>query len=233
MMCITCKREKSVSIKGKSKSAKRVPLQKEQIVFAAVKIADEVGIEGLSMRKLGKVLAVEAMALYHHFPSKEALIDSMVDSVHAEIEAPLDTDDWSMAMRRRAVSAVNAISGHRWAAPLMESRQNPGPASMQLIDATVKCLRGAGFSIGMVAHALSVLDAYTFGFAGQLRPAETVEQSAQMGFDIMEHFPFDMYPHVGELVTEHVVNAGYRTIEEFHFGLDLILAGIAQLGPTE
>jgi AcrR family transcriptional regulator len=215
------------------KSSTRKPLKKEQIVLAAVKIADESGIEALSMRKLGKVLGVEAMALYHHFTSKEVLIDYMVDSIHAEIEIPQETDEWKTAMRRRAVSAVEAISNHRWAAPLMESRQNPGAASMKLIDATVKCLRKAGFSVDMVAHTLSLMDAYTFGFAQQLRPTETVEQSAQMGIDIMEHFPFDMYPHVGEFVSVHVVNSGYRTMDEFYYGLDLILAGIAQIARTE
>ncbi len=220
-------------MKVKSNTAKRAPLQKEQIVLAAVKIADEVGIENLSMRRLGQVLGVEAMALYHHFANKEALIDSMVDSVHAEIKMPQDSDDWNIAMRRRAVSAVNAIAGHPWAAPLMGSRQNPGPSSMQLIDATVRCLRRAGFSIDMVAHAISALDAYTFGFAGQLRPEESVETSAQMSLDIMENFPFDMYPHVGELVSEHVVNKGYRTMNEFNYGLDLILAGLAQNVPTQ
>lgn len=219
--------------KASKKSAKHAPLQKQQIVLAAVTLADEVGIEGLSMRKLGQLLGVEAMALYHHFASKEALIDSMIDSVQAEIEVPTPTDDWHEAMRRRAISAVNAVSAHHWAAPLMESRQNPGPASMQLIDATVECLRASGFSISMVAHTLSVLDAYTFGFALQIRPAETVEQSAQMGVDILEHFPFGTYPHVGELITEYVASSGYRTIAEFEVGLDLILQGIAQLHSTE
>ncbi len=209
-------------------SANRAPLNKERIVLAAVKIADEGGIEALSMRKLGRVFGVEAMAIYHHFSSKEVLIDSMVDSVHAEIEIPTSTDHWTIAIRQRAISAVKAISNHRWAAPLMESRQNPGIASMQLVDATVKCLRGAGFSIHMVAHTLSLLDAYTFGFAQQLRPTETVEQSAQMGLDIMEHFPFVMYPHVGELITQHVVKSGYRTMDEYYYGLDLILDGITQ-----
>jgi len=211
----------------------RAPLNKERIVLAAVKIADKGGIDALSMRKLGDVFGVEAMALYHHFPSKEILIDYMVDSVHAEIEVPKLTDTWNMAMRQRAISAVKAISNHRWAAPLMESRQNPGTASMQLIDGTVKCLRKAGFSVDMVAHVLSLLDAYTFGFAQQLRPTETVEQSAQMGLDIMEHFPFDAYPNVGELVAQHVVKAGYRTMDEFYYGLDLILDGIARLKPIE
>lgn len=222
-----------MSIDKKHKSAKRAPLNKDQIVLEAIRIADESGLEALSMRKLGKVLGVEAMALYHHFTSKEVLIDYMVDSIHAEIEIPQKTDEWKMVMRHRAISAVEAISKHRWAAPLMESRRNPGTASMQLIDATVKCLRKAGFSVDMVAHTLSLVDAYTFGFAQQLRPAETVEQSAQMGIDIMEHFPFDMYPHVGEFVTDHVVISGYRTMDEFYYGLDLLLAGISQIRRTK
>ena len=222
-----------LSIDKKHKSAKRAPLNKDQIVLEAIRIADESGLEALSMRKLGKVLGVEAMALYHHFTSKEVLIDYMVDSIHAEIEIPQKTDEWKMVMRHRAISAVEAISKHRWAAPLMESRRNPGTASMQLIDATVKCLRKAGFSVDMVAHTLSLVDAYTFGFAQQLRPAETVEQSAQMGIDIMEHFPFDMYPHVGEFVTDHVVISGYRTMDEFYYGLDLLLAGISQIRRTK
>lgn len=216
-------------IKSDRKSAKRLKLNKKRIVLAAVEIADDVGIEGLNMRKLGQEFGVEAMALYHHFASKETLIDSMVDSVHAEIEIPQDDDNWNMAMRRRSISAIKAVSNHRWAAPLMESRQNPGPASMQLIDATVKCLRNAGFSIDMVAHTISLLDAYTFGFAGQFRPAETVEHSAQMGKDIMQHFTYDMYPYVSELITEHVAKVGYRTIEEFELGLNIILTGIEQL----
>ena len=209
------------------KSVMRTPLNKEQIVTAAVNIADKEGVEGLSMRKLGQILGVEAMALYHHFANKDALIDSMVDRVQSEIEVPRGNDDWSAEMRLRAISAVIAVSKHRWVAPLIETRQNPGVASMQLIDATVKCLRSSGFSNDMVAHALSALDAYTFGFAGQFR-TDTIEQSAQMGRDIMEHFPFGTYPHVGEFVAEHVVNAGYRTMDEFCYGLDLILDGIAQ-----
>jgi AcrR family transcriptional regulator len=224
---------KNVAKKSEMKSVKRVPLKKEQIIIAAVEIADQAGLEGLSMRKLGHVFGVEAMAIYHHFSNKEALIDSMVDSVHAEITVPEATEDWKVALHKRAVSAVIAVSRHHWAAPLMESRQNPGAASMQLIDATVQCLRGAGFSIGMVAHALSVLDAYTFGFAQQLRPTETIEQSAQMGREIMEHFPFDRYPHVGELVSEHVAHVGYRTLDEFAIGLEMILEGITRLQATD
>jgi AcrR family transcriptional regulator len=223
-----------MSKKTGDKSLHRTPLTKENVIVAAVKLADQGSTESLSMRKLGHALGVEGMALYHHFANKEALIDGMVDSVHAEITVPLASHDWRRAMRERAMSALTALSQHTWAAPIMESRKNPGPASMQLIDATVKCLLDAGFSIDMVAHTISVLDAYTIGFAQQLRtPTESVEQEAAMGKEIMAQFPFDLYPHVGRLVAEFVVNAGYRSIKEFEFGLDLILDGIARLEPSK
>jgi AcrR family transcriptional regulator len=222
------------SKKTSDKPLNRAPLGKESVTRAAVKLADEGGLEALSMRKLGNALGVEGMALYHHFASKEALIDGMVDSVHAEITVPTLSNGWRVAMRARAMSVLNALSRHTWAAPIMESRKNPGPASMQLIDATVKCWLNAGFSIEMVAHIISVLDAYTIGFAQQLRsPTESVEQEAQMGQDIMAKFPFDLYPHVGKLVSEVVAKAGYRSVKEFEYGLDLILDAIARLEPAK
>ena len=208
----------------------RVPLSKESVIKAAVKLADAGGIESLSMRKLGKALGVEGMALYHHFANKEALIDGMVDSVHAEVMVPSDNQDWRVAMRQRAMSALQALSRHNWAAPMMETRSSPGQASMQLIDSTVKCLITAGFSISKVAHIISVIDAYTFGFAQQLRsPTESVENESQMAEDILAQLPKDAYPYVTQLITDHVTKSGYRFMEEFEFGLDLILDGVARL----
>lgn len=213
-----------------NKSHGRAPLSKESVIIPAVKLADAGGIELLSMRKLGQALGVEGMAIYYHFANKEALIDGMVDSVHAEIEVPQVNQEWRLAMRTRAVSALSALTRHTWAAPIMESRRNPGPASLQLVDATIACLLEAGFSIDSVAHILSVLDAYTFGFAQQLRsPTESVVQEVQMGKDILAQFPFDMYPYVGQMITEHVAKIGYRSMDEFEFGLDLILESITRL----
>jgi AcrR family transcriptional regulator len=217
-----------------NKPITRAPLTKETVIVAAVKLADAGGIESLSMRKLGQALGVEGMALYHHFANKEALIDGMVDSVHAEVKVPTDNQEWQAAMHERAVSAVQAAARHPWSAALIESRANPGVASMQLIDATVKCLLQAGFGIDMVAHVISVLDAYTFGFAQQLRsPSDNIEQEAQMGQDILAQFPFDRYPYVGQLITEHVAKAGYRSMDEFEFGLELILDGVGRFKTGE
>ncbi len=208
----------------------REPLTKESVIKVAVKLADDGGIESLSMRKLGKALGVEGMAIYYHFANKEVLIDGMVDSIHAEVKLPSDKQNWRSVMQLRSESYLTVLSKHSWAAPILENRQNPGHASLQLVDSTIHCLLKAGFSIDMVAHIISVLDAYTIGFAQQLRsPTENIEKEVQMGEDIMAQFPFDLYPHVGQLITEHVAKSGYRSIEEFEFGLNLILDGIVHL----
>src|SRR5579864_4764701 len=102
----------------------RVPLSRERVLDAALKLADEGGIDSLTMRRLGQALGVEAMAVYYHFANKDEVVDGIVDRVHAEIELPTGLD-WRSAMRLRGLSAREALSRHRWAPTLMESRRNP------------------------------------------------------------------------------------------------------------
>ena len=104
------------------------PLNRERVLRAALAYADENGIGSLTMRKLGDNLGVEAMSLYNHVANKAELLDGMIDLVFAEIELPTDGSAWRVAMRERAVSARRALSRHRWAIGLMESRSSPGPA---------------------------------------------------------------------------------------------------------
>jgi len=115
----------------------------------------------------------------------------------------------------------------------MESGVTPGPATMQDRESVLKCFREAGFSVEMTVHATSVLDIYTYGFAQQLANLsfETVEQAAEVGKAVMSQFPFDAYPYMGEMVTEHMLKAGYSPMDEFEFGLNLILDGIARFEP--
>src|SRR3954465_526873 len=106
--------------------AARIPLSRERILGAALDLADEAGVEALTMRRLGEELGVEAMSLYKHVANKDDLLDGMVDLVFAEIELPRDDDEWRPAMRARAVSARAALNRHPWATALMQSRTAPG-----------------------------------------------------------------------------------------------------------
>jgi AcrR family transcriptional regulator len=210
-------------------AAPRVPLSRDRILRTALGLADEHGLEWLSMRKLGQALGVEAMALYHYVENKEALIDGMIDLVFAEIELPAGAD-WRAAMRGRSVSVREVLGRHRWANGLMESRSTPGPANLRHHDAVIGCLRRAGFPITLVAHAYAVLDSYVYGFAMSDRalPFDSPEQIAELAQAILARFPVDEYPHLAELTFEHVLKPGYDYGEEFAFGLDLVLDGLGR-----
>ena len=214
---------------GSTKAAKgRTPLTRDRVLRAGVAFADQRGIRSLSMRKLGEVLGVEAMSLYNHIANKSELLDGMVDVVFGEIELPSSQTDWRTAMQQRALSAREILSRHRWAIGLMESRSTPGPATLRHHDAVIGSLRGGGFSIGMAAHALSVLDSYVYGFALQEAnlPFDTGEQTAELANAIMSRFPAGEYPHLTDLTVEHVLQPGYDYADEYQFGLDLILDGL-------
>ena len=206
----------------------RIPLTRERVLHAAVALADESGSESLSMRKLGEAVGVEAMSLYHHVANKEDLLDGMIDVVFGEIDLPSGGEAWKPAMRQRAISARRVLSRHGWAIGFMESRSSPGPATLRHHDAVIGCLRDAGFSIELAAHAFSVLDSYIYGFALQERslPFHTPEETAELAQDILAGFPADKYPHLAELTTQHVLRPGYDYGNEFEFGLDLILDGL-------
>ena len=206
-------------------AARRAPLSRDQVLQAAVGLADEGGVGALSMRKLGQVLGVEAMSLYNHVAGKADLLDGMIDVVFSEIGLPPAVGGWKSAMRTRALSARAVLGRHRWAIGLMESRKTPGPATLRHHDAVLGCLRGAGFSVELTAHAYSLLDSYIYGFALQEAslPFGTPEETAQVTREIAGQMPADEYPHLAELATAHVLQPGYQYGSEFEIGLDLIL----------
>ncbi len=215
--------------------AKRRPrLNRDLVLKAGVALADEEGIESLSMRRLGGRLGVEAMSLYNHVTNKEDLIDGMIDLVFSEIDLPANAADWRAAMRGRAVSARDVLRRHPWATPLMDSRTSPGPATLHHHDTVIGTLRQAGFSIEMAAHAVSLLDSYVYGFAIQQEglPFESEEEAAAVAQSILERFPSDEYPHLAELTAEHVLRPGYDYGNEYEFGLDLILDGLGRTRET-
>jgi AcrR family transcriptional regulator len=205
----------------------RKGVSRDQVLKTAVALADEAGIEALSMRKLGQALGVEAMSLYNHVAGKEALLDGMVDVVFAEIELP-SGENWKTALRRRAVSMRAALARHRWAIGLMESRTSPGATTLRQHDAVIACLLGAGFSMELTAHAFAAVDSYVYGFALQEKglPFDTPEQTAEMAQAMLAEFPVDEFPSLAAFTREHVMQPGYDFGAEFEFGLDLILDGL-------
>jgi len=217
--------------RARSGAPSRAPLTRERVVAAAVTLADGAGIEAVSMRRLAETLGVEAMSLYHHVASKEAILDGMVDAVFGEIPLPGAAMGWRVALRGRATAVRAALGRHPWALGLLESRANPGAVTLHHHDAVLGTLRAGGFSVAGAAHAYSVLDAYVYGFALQeqnlpFRDSKDVERIAAA---MLEGFPADRFPHLAEVTAKHVLKPGYSFAHEFEIGLDLILDGLERL----
>jgi AcrR family transcriptional regulator len=214
------------------KPKKRAPLTRELVFQTAVGLADEIGIDALTMRRLGQELGVEAMSLYKHVASKEDLLDGIVDLVVGEIGAPEIGGNWQAAMRKRAISAHEVLMRHRWATMLLVSRRNVGPAMLHYVDATIGCLREAGFSFAMADQAWNAIDNHVYGFTLQQlsfpwKPEEYAGGHPG-GQGILPELPVEHYPYLRGL-SEQVVAGRHDGRHDFGFGLDLLLAGLEKL----
>ena len=204
----------------------RTPLTRKRIIEAAVELADEQGIEALSMRKLGHSLGVEAMSLYNHVGGKDDILDGMVDGLFAEIGVPLPNGgDWKSAVTETATRAKDVFAAHSWAVPLITSRELTGPSAFALMDRTLGVLLDAGYPMDLVHHAWHVISSHVMGYAFQ-------ETSSTWGKDSdHDHAKADallreygeQFPNVAKLVP-HLMECSHD--EEFQFGLDIILSGI-------
>jgi AcrR family transcriptional regulator len=206
-------------------------LSRERVLREAMRLADEHGMDALSMRKLGSVLGAGAMSLYHYVANKEELLDGMVDLVFAEIELPTNEGDWREVMRRQLASARDVLVRHAWAASLMESRTNAGPAGLQYREAVTACLRRAGFSIEMTVHANWLLNSCLYGYVLQevSLPFATAEDLAEMADEVyMPLLTPDRYPYLYETAST-LLSGGYDHTAEFAFGLDVVLEALERL----
>ncbi|GIW34955.1 TetR/AcrR family transcriptional regulator [Meiothermus sp.] len=226
---MTPKSAKSSGLKTEPKAK----LSRERVLQKALEIADQEGIQALTMRRLALELEVEAMSLYYHFANKDRLLDGMIDRVFAEIELP-PAGEWRSRIRTRAHSARAALVRHRWALGLMESRTSPGPATLRHHNAVLECFRKNGFSVAAAAHAYSLLDSYVYGFVLQQLnlPFNTFEEAGPAAESIMAEVAAGEYPYLVEMASEHVFKPGYDYAEEFGIGLEIVLDGLERLRKT-
>jgi TetR/AcrR family transcriptional regulator, tetracycline repressor protein len=141
----------------------RSTLTLERITDAALDLIDRAGLEGLSMRKLGAVLGVEAMALYHHIRSKERLLAAVAERLDGEIADTLGTPgDWLAGLRQMARGCRAVARQHPTAIPLLARREADAKTYLYVVN---ERLRAAGFDPVLAALILHVVDCYAIGAA--------------------------------------------------------------------
>ena len=213
----------------KKRPTKGTRLTRTKVLNAAIRLADSKGMESLSMRKLALSLGVEAMSLYNHVANKEDVLDGMVEVVVGHIKLPSLDAHWKDAMRQRSMSAHEQLLNHPWAAMLFVSRVNVGPAMLRYIDATIGCLHTAGFSYELADRAWNAIDSHVYGFTQQelnfpIEPSEYGEVAEEF----LPQIPEGEYPHLNAL-SKQVIDGKHDGIQEFCFGLDLILDSLERI----
>ncbi|MFC5380614.1 TetR/AcrR family transcriptional regulator C-terminal domain-containing protein [Aquipuribacter nitratireducens] len=213
----------------------RTGLSRSRVLEAAVALADRDGVDGLTIRALATELSTKPMSIYHYVAGKDAILDGLVDQVFAEITHPPTDLPWQAALRVRCHSAREVLARHPWAVPLLESRVNPGEATLDHHEAVLACLRGGGLSLRLTAHAYAVLDSYVYGFALQeaTLPAHGSADIADVAEQILAGMDAGRYPSLHELTRDHVLQPGYGFGASFEVGMDLLLDGLTALAEQE
>ena len=219
---------------------RRIPLSRDRVLAAAVVLADHVGIEALSMRRLAQELGVVPMALYKHVANKEELLDGMVDALVSEIDPPVRDAGWKDTVRLRVLSARGALLRHPWARQVLESRTNKTPAVLGYMDSFIGMFLAGGFSVDLTHHVMHALGSRMWGFTQELfddpaggnaaaLAALPPEAQAAMFREMAERYPNVLKVAAGSAHQDSVVGQGCDDQFEFEFALDLLLGGFERL----
>ena len=205
-------------------------LSRERVLAAAIELADQEGIDGLSMRRLAQVLGVEAMSLYHWFANKDALLGAMLDAVFDEMERPSPRGEWRAAMRRAAIHAHHTLLKHAWAAQLIgQPLAGPGLGQIGWMDAILARLRSGGLSAAQTHHAYHALDSHIVGFTLWVLPYLALSRNnPDFAEKVLAELPMADFPAFAEHVDYHMADQPGDT-SEFDFGLDLLLDGLERM----
>ncbi|WP_104175763.1 TetR/AcrR family transcriptional regulator [Arthrobacter sp. Y81] len=218
-------------------ATRRTPLNRDRVLSAAVVLADEAGIESLSMRRLAQELGVVPMALYKHVANKEELLDGMVGVIVGEIDPPVSGADWRNAVRLRILSARRSLLRHPWVRQVLESRTNRTPAVLGYVDSFIGMFLAGGFSVDLTHHVMHALGSRMWGFTQELFDDSANAASAPVTAETQAAMFQEMatrYPNILEvaMAAKHddgsVVGQGCDDQFEFEFALDLLLDGFGR-----
>ena len=217
-----------------AEATRREPLNRQRVLEAAVSLADDAGIDAVSMRRLAQELGVVPMALYKHVANKEELLDGMVDLIVGEIDPPLSGADWKDAIRQRILSARRSLLRHRWASSVVESRTQATPVVLDYMDSLIGMFRAGGFSADLTHHVMHALGTRMWGFTQEVFPTPAPPEDPDERAAMFAQFA-ERYPNIIEMATaaaheeESTVGGGCDDQFEFEFALGLLLDGFERL----
>lgn len=230
MRTVRKRRESQGTPEAPETTQRRQTLTRERILAAALALLDEVGLDGLTMRRLAERLEVQAGALYRHVRDKDELLDLLAEAICADQPEPDPALPWREQLHRLAANQVRMLRSRRDAARIVAGTPPTGPERLRLIDATLRALLLGGFSEGAAMQAAALLNSYVTGLVLEedLGPAgaaggQTEAPAANVWFAAIAT---GRYPSLGRTVAGLRDPAAFGPEQRFSFGLNVLLAGL-------
>lgn len=153
-------------------------VSRADVVAAAVALADDQGLDKVSMRSVAKALGVGTMTLYSHVPGREELVDAMIDRAYADFELPEPGQDWRTALATHARGYWALLRTHTWLLDINPWRLPLGPHTMAADEAGYSCLVDTGLSAEQVVETVAIVLNTTLGVA-RSAVAEADDETSQ------------------------------------------------------
>ena len=217
-------------------------LSRDEIVAAAIKVADAEGSEAISMRRIARELNAGAMSLYWHVASKDELLDLMLDTVEGEQQFPAATGDWRTDLRALAVAQRSTLHRHQWLMEFIGGRPPLGPNTLRNLERSLAVADKLGLDTETAMNVLGTLTTYVMGVVlrefresgveqrdqEQLGHLSEAERQAFMAGHIERLRATGRFPHFLQIFDEGIdPDAAQTRDERFEFGLECLLDGIA------
>jgi AcrR family transcriptional regulator len=204
----------------------RAPLDRRRVADTALRLLNEVGLDGLTLRAIARELDVKAPALYWHFKDKQALLDEMATEMYRRMvaEASLDpADTWRERLLKANRGLRAALLGYRDGAKVFSGSRFTGIEHAGQMEDNLRLFTGAGFTLAQAVRALTTTYLYTLGFVTEEQGVQPLPGERREGYDmderarLMADFPLS-------------AQAGAEIFEDYdgHFeeGLALVIEGI-------
>jgi len=216
---------------------REAPLDRAQVLAAALRVVDAEGLDALTMRRLGQELGRDPMTIYRYTPNRAALLDGIAELVVEQLIVPTAHENWQQALRESAHHYRQLALEHPHVAPLLVTRplSTPlglrPPGTLRPLERTLTLLTSAGFA---PVDALHVYRAYSAFVSGHLLnelqelvvDPEEIDDLLRLG---LHRLPRREFPHIRNLAGAF---ADYDGAAELDQGLDILLSGLrAHLHP--
>lgn len=151
-------------------------LTRELMIDTALRLLDEVGLEGLTVRRLATELGVKSPSLYWHIRTKQELLDGMADAIirAAGMGLPREGESWQQWLARRARAYRASVLAHRDGARLVATASWLSPATIRTFDAELTAMVERGFTPALALHTITAISRYVSGFVLQEQTARPV-----------------------------------------------------------